>query len=328
MKTTLLFLSFFMLTAVVSRAQEIAVQSPSNVTKVYNDLNKAITAAEAGSIVFLPAGGVQLNDSVKITKRLTIIGVGHRSDTEGGFTMVAGKFQFYKGSDGSSLMGVYLSGDVYIANTDGEVNNFLLQYCNVNSVQVGNQYCSTLLINQNYLRNGSNGGNSPIHFTNNIVHSIVNVNCGIIDNNIIRLSGGYSYNYSNYSYLYFALFDISSTSIKNNILVEPNYIHSGSNCVISNNMLTSVWGDNSVVVTDWNAVLVKSDLGVNPLCDYHLKSTAGKNAGSDGTDIGIYGGTGFNDAALPPFPQIVSKSIPAQTDEFGNLKIQVKVKAQ
>ena len=165
MKTTLLFLSFFMLTAVVSRAQEIAVQSPSNVTKVYNDLNKAITAAEAGSIVFLPAGGVQLNDTVKIMKRLTIIGVGHRSDTEGGFTMVAGKFQFYKGSDGSSLMGVYLSGDVYIANTDGEVNNFLLQYCNVNSVQVGNQYCSTLLINQNYLRNGSNGGNSPIHFT-------------------------------------------------------------------------------------------------------------------------------------------------------------------
>ena len=321
MKTKLLFLSFFMLIAVVSSAQDIAVQSPSNVTKVYKDLNKAITEAEAGSIVFLPAGSMPLNDSVKINKRLTIIGVGHRFDTEGGFTMVGGSFHFLKGSDGSSLMGVYLTGDVNIADAKGEVNNFLLQFCNVNSVLVGNQYCSLILINQNYLRSLSDGGNSPIHFTNNVLFAIQNVNCGIIDNNIIR---------NNFNWLHSeSLGNINSTSIKNNILVDPgSYIFDGSNCIISNNMIRTAWGNNPVIVTDWNAVLVKYDLGVDPLCDYHLKSTVGKNAGSDGTDIGIYGGTGFNDLALPPFPQIVFKNIPPQTDEFGNLKIQIKVKAQ
>ena len=48
----------------------------------------------------------------------------------------------------------------------------------------------------------------------------------------------------------------------------------------------------------------------------------------DGTDIGIYGGSGFSDEALAPIPRIVSKKVAEQTDGSGKLQIEVTVKAQ
>lgn len=320
MKTKLLFLSFFMLTALVSRAQEIAVQAPDNTTKIYTDFNKAINEASAGSTIFLPAGSISLNDTVKITKRLTIVGVGHRSDTEGGNTMVSGNFHFYSGSDASSLMGVYLTGDVDIANADGEVNNFLLKFCNVNSVQVGNSKCVGMLINQNYIRGFSNFGNSPIHLTNNIIYFFTYINAGEVNHNVILP-------------YYDVIFQVvTSTLICNNILhnrgsFDITYMSLNNSVSMNNMILSNSWGDNTTIISNWSEIFL-NDLGVTPMSNYHLKSNIGKNAGTDGTDIGIYGGTGFSDTALPPYPQIVFKNIPTQTDEFGNLKIQVKVKAQ
>ena len=60
--------------------------------------------------------------------------------------------------------------------------------------------------------------------------------------------------------------------------------------------------------------------------DYHLKDDAvGKGAGSDGTDVGIYGGNGFNEMGTPPYPYVIFKKVPNETDAQGNLKIKVKV---
>lgn len=325
MKSKLFFFSFFMSLALICYAQDIAVQAPNNTTTIYNDLNKAITNAPAGSTVFLPSGILPISDTVKIQKKLIIIGVGHRLDTEGGNTTIGGNIQFLKGADGSCLMGCYLTGNVTIANADGNVDNFLMRYCNINSLQVGNDKCFGIIINQNYLRESINGGKSSIQFTNNISGSISYIYGGILDHNLIHHSNLYPGDP-----FPFTLLGIVNTLIKNNIIMDNGNVWTGlnaGNCIISNNMLTIVWGDNSVIVTDWNEIFAKYDLGVNPLCDYHLKGTLGKNAGTDGTDIGIYGGTGFSDTGLPPYPQIIIKNVPAQTDENGNLKIQVKIKS-
>ncbi|MFA6572480.1 MAG: hypothetical protein WCT77_14725, partial [Bacteroidota bacterium] len=134
MKTKHFTLVLLLFATVKCFAQDIAVQSPSNVTKIYLDLNKAIYEAEAGSTIYLPAGVLALNDTMKIHKKLSIIGVGHRPDTEGGNTTIGGNIQFYAGADGSSLMGCYVTGNVNLANDEGAVSNFLLKYCNVNSL--------------------------------------------------------------------------------------------------------------------------------------------------------------------------------------------------
>lgn len=64
--------------------------------------------------------------------------------------------------------------------------------------------------------------------------------------------------------------------------------------------------------------------------DFHLQAnSSGKNAGSDGTDIGIYGGRfPWKDGGLPITPHIESKFVNGTTDTNGNLNVKIKVAAQ
>ena len=79
--------------------------------------------------------------------------------------------------------------------------------------------------------------------------------------------------------------------------------------------------------TTWDDVF-KANKGVSIISEYKLIGKWGKGAATDGTDLGIYGGTSFNDDALAPIPRIVSKKVAEQTDGAGRLKIEVTVKAQ
>jgi hypothetical protein len=97
-------------------------------------------------------------------------------------------------------------------------------------------------------------------------------------------------------------------------------------------MLNGDWGDETnatiKIVGDWEDVFEGPITGVSPVCNYHLKSNQGKGEATDGTDVGVYGGTNFSDAALPPIPRIVNKKIAEQTDENGKLKVQIQVQAK
>ncbi|MDR1091794.1 MAG: hypothetical protein LBL79_12040 [Prevotella sp.] len=334
MKKIILYILFAIAVGTMANAQQISVVAPSGATTLYTSLDSAIIQAVAGSTVYLSGGGFQVKDETKITKKLTIIGIGHKPDNDNadGSTMVGGNLFFESGANNSALMGVYLSGNVYIGTDEVAINNFLLRYCNVNSVQVRNSNCQDIVINQNYIRNISYGGESAIRFTNNVVHTISFVNGGAIDHNVIR----HSYNGNDDDVLY----AIQNSQVFNNILMGSNGTSFLENSVIRNNMITGDWkgwGDwrdedesygSIKIVGDWGDVFEGPITGVTPVCNYSLKGSQGKNAATDGTDIGIYGGTGFSDSALPPVPRIVSKIIPEQTDENGKLNIQVYVKAK
>ena len=58
-------------------AQQISVVSSGGTTSLYRTLQEAIEGAEPGSVIYLPGGGFPISDDVKITKKLTIIGIGH-----------------------------------------------------------------------------------------------------------------------------------------------------------------------------------------------------------------------------------------------------------
>ncbi|MDR1091795.1 MAG: hypothetical protein LBL79_12045 [Prevotella sp.] len=329
-KVFLTWMAFFA-AIVAANAQQISVVAPGGATTLYASLDTAITQAAAGSTLYLSGnlsgGGFQVKDETKITKKLTIIGIGHKPDNDNadGFTIISGNLFFEGGSGNSALMGVHLSGNVHIGTGEVAVNNFLLRYCNVNSVQIQNSNCQGIVINQNYIRERSGGGNSAITLTNNVLHSINSVNGGVIDHNIVR--------YNQYSsYHNYALLNVSNTQISNNILIDASNIHSGSECIIRNNMLNADWGDETngtiKIVGDWEDVFEGPITGVSPACNYQLKGSQGKGDATDGTDVGIYGGTNFSDAALPPIPRIINKKIAEQTDENGKLNIQVYVKAK
>ncbi|MDR2149015.1 MAG: hypothetical protein LBE91_21450 [Tannerella sp.] len=316
-------LALLALSAGVVSAQQISVVTPTGETTLFTDLNLAIQGAQDGSTVYLSGGGFQIKDETKITKKLTIIGIGHRPDNDNadGNTTVSGNFFFEGGSDGSAVMGLYLSGDVNIGTTAAAVNIFCLRYCNVNSVQVKNSNCQGVLINQNYVRNRSNGGDSPITFSNNITNQITHINGGTIKNNIII--GGTRCSttdpFTSLTYIY-------SSTIIDNVIENFGYSGYGANyCgyftkeseIIYNN---AGGGNMCDIPLVWTEAFVGPNKGVDPSSNFHLKE-------GDNT-VGVYGGTGFSDKALPPGPRIVSKKIAEQTDANGNLPVEITVSVE
>lgn len=113
----------------------------------------------------------------------------------------------------------------------------------------------------------------------------------------------------------------------------------GDNCYISNNCIgTGTWDSdqNPVVAPEmpegtnvWDELFGEGhNKGVTIASDYHVIASWAKGAASDGTDIGIYGGSGFSEeTSLAPIPRIVSKSVDEQTDASGKLTVTVTVKS-
>ncbi len=298
--------SFFMFATIFAAtvsAQQIAVVDGAGQTSVYYSLDKAIESATDGCTIYLPGGGFQVKGETRIKKRVTIMGIGHKPDSDKADvnSIISGELNFAPGSDGSAIMGVYMSNNLNIG-TGGKVSNILVKYCNINEIAVKSDSCSGIVVNQNYIRGNGWFQGSNAKVTNNIMNGIGNINGGVVMNNIFT---GYSYYYtssSQYSYK-----DVDNSTIKNNI--QRKGFWSCDNCVALDN-----WeGDFTTIIKDWK--------GINTTSNFHFNDTYEGN-----TNIGIYGGTGFSDDCLPPMPRITSKNIAEQTDEQGKLKIQVTVK--
>lgn len=330
-------------------AQNIAVVSPSNETSIYQTLDEAITSEEtiSGSTIYLPGGSFQVKDESKIDKKLTIMGVSHRGDTDNadGATIIAGNLNFIGGSSGSSVVGAYISGNINVGTAEDAVENLTVRFCNANSIQVSNGASSGLVVNQCYLRNNSNFGLCNVKLENNILHSILNVRGGIINHNVVvynRYLGYYDY-YTDFAghYVpgdsYRALEVVYDSSITNNFFLDGGgAFHHGENNYASHNCLGNRdWGENCIFLEqgkEWKDVFEKP-LGIVISSNYHLKENWVKDNGSykgtDNTEIGIYGGsTPFSDKAVAPIPRIISKKVDEHSNAVGTLTINVTVKAK
>lgn len=291
-------------------AQKIAVVDANGSTQVFKTLQEAIEGAADGSVVYLPGGGFSCSSAVPITKKLTIIGIGHKAQGENvdGYTIIDGSLFFTTGSSGSAVLGCYITGGIDIGIVRGtsshyKVEDILVRYCNVRYVGVSNQ-CSGIEINQCFLRstNDTNHNGRNTKFTNNVLNCIGWVGGGTISNNIFIGECGH----------------ISSSILKNNIfMTNPSNI---DNCILSNNLYKSELGEG----IDWKDVFVNYDNGEpSSSSDFHFKPEYAQYQGQ----VGIYSGDGFSDDQLAPVPYIVSKDIDEQTDAAGNLKVRIRVKA-
>ena len=299
MKHFLFALMVALLSAATLSAQQIAVVSGSGSTRVYDTLDEAIEGASSGSTIYLPGGGFRVSEDTKITKRVAIIGIGHKpnSENEDGNTVISGNIQFGVGSDGSAIMGVYMGNDIHIG-VEGVVKNITVKYCNVNSIQVTTPDCPGILVNQNYLRSNSVFNSSNVTITNNIMSPVRGIKGGIVNHNIVF---GYAYFDGDYGILC-----EESTSMYN--------------------ICTHNWG-NIRGCEDVGSVKgvspFRNNQGITTRSDFHLPDDY-----EGSTLIGVYGGgTGFNDGGIPPMPHIISKSVAEQTDARGKLRVQVTVKA-
>ena len=314
-------------------AQNISVVNSDGSTKLYRTLQAAIEGADPNSVIYLPGGCFPIADSVKITKKLTIIGIGHKAknDNVDGVTTISGNLFFNEGSSGSAVMACYITGNVNIGEGGASVNDVLIRYCNLNSVQVNNSTCQETVVNQNYIRNGSAFGNSSAKVTNNVIHSIAYIDGGTISRNII--TGYYQTVWSSTAYGdVFRIIEASNSFIGNNIMIGNGKSKYGSNAHVGGannqiieNMSKESVGEACVIInTDWSEVFnIYNGGAINPTSDFHFKDDYKQYENI----VGIYADGVDFDKQLAPVPYIVAKKIDDQTDASGKLNIKIRVKA-
>lgn len=334
MKKAFLTLLIAFVAVVAVKAQKIAVVSESGTTTMFKTLKDAIEGASAGSTIYLPGGAFPISDEVKITKKITIIGIGHKAIGENadGNTTIAGNLCFGEGSSGSAVMGCYLSGIVNIGEENAIVNDVLIRYCNLNGISVNNSKCTGTVINQNYVRGDSNFGNSEVTISNNVIKKILNVAAGVISyNTCCHACGGNA----RYNSSWPALDNVNNSTIIHNIFWGAvvsyySWFHRGDQCLLSNNYYVKSESGVSLGENQINIDAEQNDVfenvngwAVTPNSNFHFKEAYKQYE----KQVGIYGGTGFDDSALPPVPHIIAKNIPEQTDAQGKLNIKIRVKA-
>ena len=155
---------------------------------------------------------------------------------------------------------------------------------------------------------------------------IKHINGGTIQNNIFtHWADAYT---GSLNYIY-------NSIVTNNVITciwtgNGSYFHFGDN-IFSNNIQLEPFGENVILLEEgktWEDLFVnwnwnENDAAVNSLSDFHFKDEYKQYE----NQIGIYGGTGFNDHQTAPVPYIVAKRIDQETDAAGKLTIHVRVKA-
>ena len=316
----LFFSLFFVILATIGLyAQQISVVSPGGATSIYRTLQEAIEGAASGSTIYLPGGGFPISNDLEITKKLTIIGIGHcnKNDNVDGTSIITGKLSFKEGSSGSAVIGCYVTSDIDIY---ANVNDILIKYCNFYIAHVFDPSCLGTTVNQCYLRSGANFHGANGYFTHNISQDIWNLDNGFIEYNIFTTS----------KYVFGSGNDnrCDNSSIIGNVLLAPDNYWQGGDCIVSGNMCTYNWveidPDLIKIDADWSEVFENYNGGaISPVSDFHFKGDYKQYE----SQVGVYAGGVDFDKQLAPVPYIVAKHVDEQTDASGKLNVKIRVKA-
>jgi hypothetical protein len=320
------------------------VSNDNNRPAQYPDIPQAVAAANAGDTIYVN-GTQYLYSDFTINKKLVMIGAGYNSSNQFNLITQVNNISFFKDSgvqdgSGSVITGFKINGSIGMAGGTLVITNIRFFRNMINSV---NPSPWTAFGTSNWI------------FYNNIFTARIDCSNGytgggctnfVIQNNIFTQNA------------YVSNFGQSSIVIDHNLFVHGNAFAGLQFATITNNIITS--SDNTQVMNNGvtnctfnsnlslsqniangsNSFLAQSNtggsniVGSDPLfisCsdfnnynggfNYRLTSgSPGHNAGTDGTDIGIYGGSypfpsggapgsGYDMSAFPPIPQITNMNI-------------------
>lgn len=320
----------------------ITLQSGDNAT-FYNNLDTALFYAKNGDDIYLPGGYIKANaTTLKIDKAVNIIGVGYNPYTNPATenTIIQSTtIEIMPNVNGGSISGIYGS----TLRIQDAVSNFTVSRCSFMMMYIGStlniQITETIVhdirgsndpngtspqnvsISNSII--GSRGGAMPMASANN--WNELTCKNTIIMGDVTHHPLIYSIQNSLFENCIFLEFQGCRQMIGNSCSFR-NCLYSG-NCAIMQNSIDV----NCIFGQDPNSMFVDpQDFVFNMKNDFRLQENSqGKNAGTDGTDIGIYGGRfPWKDGGLPVNPHIESKFVNGTTDTNGNLNVKIKVAAQ
>lgn len=341
-----------MLMSVMTYAQlsPIMVCNPKGTSCTpYYSFDEAVKKANAGDFIYLPGGNVNIKDT--INKKLNFIGAGINpsESTTTGITSMSANVKINSNASGSTFEGIYFIGG--LSNVSGELNNITLKRCrggdlnnNGGGAKINNAKIYQSIFNG--IGFGGTGGRGSSNLIQNcIVHYAGDMTNSTISNCVFpTINKGYYSEYYNLGHSDNTL--IKSSILAGGMIGGNDYYNSGSSAT-SNTF--------SYCAFNWGGAFPRQYSGIstgtadncyfNQAADstftnakweafnwdknYHVKSTSpAKKGGEGGTEMGIYGGTmPWNDNALliPSNPHIKSKNIANETNNQGNLPVNIVI---
>lgn len=305
----------------------ITVQYPDGRVSYFDTLDEAFMALKAGCVVYIPSGSYTLSskEETKIKCQVAIYGAGCRpygKDTD--YTRIIGNLEFVEGASSSVIMGFRNEGNI---NIRGNVKNLLIKNMDVRGIYFYSESNTGCLVTSSVIRDYLTGnGYAPVQVTNCLAGNIGGIKGGEIANCILKPSSVNDFNYY-YVYAYGINYSVASL-MRNNIGLDSDRSTDLSNCQEACNMVGS--SPQIPYPTGGVEALFEKydpsdpfDLRKN---NYRLKKgVSGTNAGTDGKDIGLYGGSGFDDTGRAPIPKIKIREIAPQTDDKDRLKVRIEV---
>jgi hypothetical protein len=346
MKKSILFLAISLLCALYTHATVITVSNNPNNPAQYSDLQTAIDAASAGDTIYVH-GSTEDYGSITIKKMLVLIGSGFNPNNQ--FDYIS-KLQLIKldigtasNPSGTIIKGLYIH---TISNTyaGNGIDNITISDNRITSkIEIAGRSDTNLseswLIKNNVIRTIAGDSYYGKYFGNSlIINNIITYYLMYLKRSSILISNNLFYGGYMSNLLYCTL---------NNNIFYGTSTDNADYCTFNNNI--SIGGSQTTFIYDHNTggnnledvdpqFMSVTSSGFSYDDDYRLKATSpGKNAGTDGTDIGIYGGSypfpAFGDAlytGMPDIPQILEMNIMnSSLKATDSLAVQVKaVKAQ
>lgn len=341
MRLILLAVIFLAVTG-YSQQAPIAIVSTNGATKLVNTLDEAAQQAQDNDIIYIPAGSFA---GTTFTKRVTVIGVGHHPDSASasGRTEVNGNIGFY--TPGSVFDGAYVSGGVQVSSNC----NFYRINADHFTSPAGWPNTENILVSNCITRGGGNGTGGG--FFGQLQSSPFNSNSGIYRSKVMNsvIAGTFTFqagaiSFDNCIFLIsgsYGLQEAGNNVYRNCIFPNVNDWGNGPasatliKCIFRTSALPpieDVGSSTGNIISQSVAAIFENGSGVQYGYpndrNYRLKSTSpGKNAGTDGKDIGIYGGTApYNDFAIPLNPSVRARVIEAETTPAGTLKVKFNVR--
>lgn len=356
MKTKkLFFIAVFALLTTGAFAIVRTVSNNTNSPGQYTSLQAAVDASGITGDTIMVAGSPTSYGNVTIAKRIILVGAGWHNPY-GNNTIIENIYlqrsNDYVNSAGTKIMGIYVNNGIYLQPNSGggdfAITNVLIERCYFNSVDFARDYYwNAVQYNNDTIRNcfvagyinfssvqyASNYGNVQIH--NNFFNGSYVNGAGTVQSNIYLRNNVFVNRTSN-------VFNsnVYNWVIENNIFYGA-YPTGGTNCAFTKNigyLCPDMPGSGNIGsgnMNNTNPLFVNFPLlgaGFSWSYDFHLQGTSpGKNAGTDGTDIGIYGGMLPMEIGINPhFPQMMSLTLPSGSSvpAGGTLNVHFTAKKQ
>lgn len=326
----------------------ITVCNDNNIIAQYTDLQTAIDAANTGDTLYV-YGSPNSYGSVNIDKELFMFGIGHDPAKFNMESSKVDSINLKNGSSGSVISGFSL--DEYSISADTLIHNILIENSFFNTVNSGFSFLNSLDSDNWIIRgcwfNGHASSSTPCVFkvgvnnsnwliSNNIFDYYIRLDdlnaTTVFTNNLVVRSRNYSSS-DIYTYIFY---NSNNSLIQNNIFVFTSSsastycdFHSCTSGTYNNNLTwTSYYtsplledlpgsddsGSDNINNTDPLFLDFANTSGnhYNYTRNIHVSDTSAiKNAGTDGTDIGPYGGS-FN------FSLVGNSSLPRVTQFYVN----------